>query len=468
MSVTITIQGVDRTDNVEYSSFNLNRALSSQIDVLRFDVIRKGSAEYKPAVLDTVVVLEGATTIFGGQIVEIESIVADGSDIEKFSCVAKDYSFDMDRSLVTSSYSSQTVNAIIADINTSFLPSGYDITNVNCAIVIDYIAFNYEQPSKCFQQLAQLTNYDWYVDHDKKIYFFSKTALTAPFDLTDDNGMYYFNTLKIKDDVSNIRNTITVRGGEYLGALDSETQIADGTALNYLQAYQYNTVFVEVNGVAKTVGIDFVDDPALFDCLYNFQEKTVRFKAGTLPTAGHTVEVGGYPYIPVIVKVQDNASIALYGKFEFKIVDKSIDSRAGAIARAEAEFTQWGYSITDGYFETKEAGLEVGQVINVQSTIRGLNTDYVISRINDKLAPNGTEFLHSVTLMTTQTFGMIEFLQKLLMDKDKEIKINEGEVLNSIYSFSDTATLSDGISTPAVTSPPYLWDSFTWNYFTWS
>jgi len=63
---------------------------------------------------------------------------------------------------------------------------------------------------------------------------------------------------------------------------------------------------------------------------------------------------------------------------------------------------------------------------------------------------------------------MIEFLQKLLMDKDKEIKINEGEVLNSIYSFSDTATLSDGISTPAVTSPPYLWDSFTWNYFTWS
>jgi hypothetical protein len=486
--ITITIAGVDRTANVEYSSFALCRALTSQVDTLSFDVVRQGSSAYKPTILDTVYVLEGTTTIFGGHIVQVESIVADSSDIERFTCTCKDFSFDMDRTLVVEVYESKSVYQIIDDIVDSYLPFGYELVNllpdgsVDTGFskdlryeikfpVIDYIAFNYEQPSKCFQQLAQLVNYDWYVDHNKKIYFFAKTTLTAPFGLTDTSENYYFNTLKLKSDAVNIRNVITVRGGSYLGNLDKEEQVADGTQLNFLQAYQYNTVYVKVDSVSKTVGIDFIDDPADYDCLYNFAEKTVKFKAGTLPAAGKVVEVGGYPYIPLIIKVQDNPSIALYGKFEFKIVDKSLDTKAAARARGRAEITQWGYALVDGSFDTSASGLEVGQVINVQSTIRGVNQDYVISRINSKLK-NGQEFVHSVTLMTTQTFGMIEFLQQLLIDKDKEIVINAGEVLESILSLSDTATLADAIGAPSITSPPYRYDSgvtiLKWNFGTWS
>ena len=46
--------------------------------------------------------------------------------------------------------------------------------------------------------------------------------------------------------------------------------------------------------------------------------------------------------------------------------------------------------------------------------------------------------------MTDRTFGMVEFLQKLLIDKDKEIEINPDEVLDLIQSALETITLTEG------------------------
>lgn len=245
----------------------------------------------------------------------------------------------------------------------------------------------------------------------------------------------------------NLRNSVIVRGGQYLGSLSNEQLKADGTALVYKQGNQYNTVYVKVNGASKTVGVDNIDDPTTKDCLYNFAEKFVRFTASTKPASGDTIEVGGYPYIPVIVKVRDTVSVAAYGEHQFKIIDKSINSKEGARDRAKAELVAYAQTINEGSFETATAGLDVGAQINVQSTIRGINTDYVISRISTTMT-NGTEFLHKITLVTTKTWGMIEFLMQLLITKDKEITINSGEVTDEVESANEIITVDD--SSPVV------------------
>jgi hypothetical protein len=320
--------------------------------------------------------------------------------------------------------------------------------------VVKYIAFNYEYPSKCFQQLAELTGYDWYVDHNKNIHFFSKSDKVAPFNLDDSGDKYYYNSLVLKRDIKNLRNTIIVRGGEYKGSFSSETVIADGTALIYKQGMRYSNVTVTVNGVSKTVGVDNISNPNDYDCLYNFQEKFVRFKPSTLPANGQQVVVGGLPHIPVIVKVKDTNSVAKYGKYEYKIVDKSILSKEGARERAKAEISAWADTVNDGEFETTQTGLEVGQQITVNSAIRGItNEKYIISRINSRLSPNGTQFLHKVTLMTNQTYGMVEFLQKLLINKDKEIEIKEGEVLDEVESVNEEIVISESVTVSKVHNP---------------
>lgn len=463
MAAIIKINNVDKSNEIDYTSVRLNRALTNQVDTLSFTVRRPDSGGFKPALLDTVEVIEDGITLFGGQIVETNESVE--GKLEYFECLAKDYAFDMDRKLVIKVYENMTVNDIIADINTTYL-TGYDVTNVNCAFTIKYIAFNYEYPSKCLQQLAQTTNYDWYVDKDKKIYFFAKGSSAAPFNLTDTNGKYIYKSLEINKDVLNLRNSIIVRGGEYLGSSVSETIIADGSQTTFLQMYRYNSITVTVDAVSKTVGIDNINDPTLFDCLYNFQEKALKFPTGTKPTIGQAVVVSGLPYLPVITKVVNPASVAQYGEFQYKIIDNSINSKEAARDRARAEITQWALEINDGNFKTLSTGLEVGQLINVQSTIRGLDQDFVISRISSSMQ-TPTSFVHNITLVTSQTYGMVEFLSNLLIEKDKQIKINTDEVLDYITSFTDQFTISDSIGTPTTSTGPYVYDTAIWGYSTW-
>ncbi len=450
MSVVIKINNVDQSDNILSRSVTLSRALTSQIDVVNFVVPRKNFSGFDPANLDDVLIEENGTVIFGGQIVETSrDVEADNLEIVRVTC--KDYSYDMDRQMVVNTYENMTIDAIIADINTTFL-TGYNITNVDAPVTIGYIAFNYEYPSKCFQQLAELVNYDWYVDESKGIHFFAKSTKIAPFDLTDTNSKYYYNTLKLKADTKAMRNTIVVRGGTFLGSTITEEVQADGNQITFKQAYKYSNIIVKVDSVVKTVGIDFITDPATVDCLYNFNEKAVKFPTATKPTAGQTVSITGEPHIPVIIKLEDPAAVAQYGSFEYKVIDKSINTKQGARDRAQAEIIGWASELNEGSFQTKEIGLAVGQEIRIQSTIRGIDRKYIISRIMSKLT-NGQEFVHSVTLITTKTFGMIEFLQNLLIQKDKEIEINQDEVIDVVKTYSESIVFGETITSSKVHNP---------------
>lgn len=457
----------DKSRHVLKESFSLNRALTSQVDTCEFQMIRVNGTGFKPSVLDVVNVVEDGSTIFGGQIITVAEEI-ENNNLEVFTVQSKDYSFDMDRFLVTKTYENETVTDIVTDIATTVLPAGYTVTNVNVPTNIAYISFNYEYPTKCFQQLAELTTSEWYVDGAKNIYFKPKTATNAPFGLTDTGSKYYFNSLKIYTDIKNLRNTIYVRGGTYKGATLTELQVADGDARVYTQGFRYSDYTIKVDGVTQTVGLDNLDNPASFDCLYNFQEKAVKWREDNKPALNDVVEVTGLPHIPVLIKKSDTASQNTNGIFEFKIIDKTINSRQGARERANAELQSWAESIKEGEFATKEVGLDVGQIINVQSTIRSINTDFVITRISSTFEDDPTYLVHKVTLATTKTYGMIEFLQGLLIQRDKEIVIDENETIEIIIGLSDSMTFSDSLATPTTSSPPYTWGGFPWGFGTWS
>lgn len=475
MAVTIKINSIDKSSEVAWRSLNLSRALTNQVDSLSFDLLRANSSGYKPVLNDKVEVLEDATLLFGGQIISMSENV-DGL-VERINITCKDYSFDMDKKLVVKVYQNMTVAAIIADINTHFLPAGYTVTNVVCPTLITFISFNYELPTKCLQQLAQITDYDWYVDEAKNIFFFQKGSQAAPFSLTDTNQNYVYNSLRINSDIRNLRNSIIVRGGTYDGNLYTEDQQSDGSKTTYIFAYQYSGYTIKVNGVTKTVGIDNIDDPATKDCLYNFNEKAVKFPSASKPTAGQIVTIVGNPKIPVVTKIANSASVAQYGEFQAKVIDKSILSKDAARDRARAELTQWAEEINEGGFKTYKTGLKPGQKISIQSTNRGINDQFIISRISS-IMRSPDEFVHSCTLVTKQTYGMIEFLQNLLINKDKEITISSDEVLDLVLQFSETMGFSDSISAPVSSTGPYKWqpDSLSpvyspiikWNFFTWS
>ena len=469
MAIILEINDTDRSSEVNWTSLSLTRALTSQVDTMTFELKRANSSGYKPVLNDKVEILEDSVLVFGGQIVSFDEQVDGLVETMKITC--KDFSFDMDKKLVVKTYEDMTVTDIIADINTYFLPAGYTVTNAVCPTIIKYIAFNYELPTKCLQQLAQITDYDWYVDEAKNIYFFQKGSQSAPFELTDTNANYIYNSLKISQDIRNIRNSIIVRGGTYQGDVFNENQVADGDTAVFTYGYRYSNIDVKVNGVTQTVGIDFINDPLDYDCLYNFQEKAVKFPDTSKPPAGQLVEVSGNPHIPVVTKLLDSASITEFGEFQYKIVDKSIGSKDAARDRARAELAGWADQVNEGQFSTYRTGLKVGHKIHIQSDNRNIDEYYIISRIASKMH-TPTQMVHTCTLVTKQTYGVIEFLQNLMIQKDKEIEIAADEVLDLVLQMIEQCRVLDGITSVTTKSGPYKWEpsgasESKWNFATW-
>ncbi len=449
MTITVKINGTDRSSLIDWPTFVLNSAMTHQIDVLNFTIKRFGSKTFKPALLDDVEVFEDATKVFGGKIVESEEVLE--GRVEQIRLTCKDHAHEMDSRLVISTFENTTIDAIIDTIKTDFLPAGFTTAGVTVTTPVEFIAFNYEQPSKVFQQLAELVGADWFVDVDKDIKFFAKSSSTAPFELSDTNGNYIPNSLVIRRDVKNLRNVVFVRGGTFSGSSFEEIQEADGKTETFDFGFRYKTVgwFVDRGSgfVAETFGIDNITDPTTVDWLYNFQEKAMKLGSATIPAAGDSIKITGLPQIPVIIKKKENVSISEFGEFQHKIIDTSIDSKEGARDRATADLLAWSDSINEGSFTTRKIGLRVGQQITIKSVIRGLDEKFHISRIRTR-AEGPDRLIHTATLMTQRTFGMVEFLQNELIRKDKEIEINPDEVLDLIEAAFEEITLTE--DTPVV------------------
>lgn len=441
--ITVKVNGIDRTNYVLWQSFIKIDSLNSSVDSLSFSTRKYGDRIWKPEAGNEIEVLNGTDIFFAGNIVSVEE-VNEGAKLLKYQVNCKDWTYAMDKRLVFDTYSSTPIEAIVRDIVAVYCPD-FTATPISATgITLEYVLFNYEQPSKCIQKLAELIGYDWYVDYAKNVHFFSKVSgESAPFDLTDINGKYVFNSLQITDDYSQLRNTIYVRGGEYVAdSREDKIGTGDGIIKSFPTPYRYDTEpVITVGGVAKSVGIDYIDSEDDFVCLWNYQEKIVKFKT---PPASGDIKATGSPRIPVLIKAVRGSSVSSYGKCEYVIVDKTIITKESARQRAEAELIDYANSIKEATFITTQDGLRSGQKINIQSTIRGLNQDFIINRVRITCQSPIERFYYQVEASTSRPLGIIRFLQKQLESTNKKVGIfqQEGEVLDVIMDIQDIDSLT--------------------------
>lgn len=443
--ITITIAGTDRTRLIQQESLRISRVVTNQPDTCNFQIRKFGDRTYAPTINDEVVVTQDGTKIFAGTILDMEEEYGKLNEISyNVKCV--DYRRHMNSKLVIEVYENMTITAIVADIKSKYLPSDVTTTNVNGPTVIKYVAFNYETPTECLRQLAEISDSDWYIDYDKDIHFFPKRSVSSAFSITDQSGNYIYETLKIRKDISQLRNVIYVRGGEYLANTMTAAELGDGVKGNFYLPHKFSNVKVTVTGVEKSVGIDPIDDPGLYDCLHNYNEKVIKFRADRIPRLSGEVRTSGQPNLPVIVKVEEPNSIQTYTAWEHVIIDKSIKSKEGARQRGLAELYSYSATVQEGEFETYIAGLVPGTTIHINSTLRGIDEDFIINRVDAQILGDDagtTKFIYSVGLMTTKTFDYIRLLQSLINKDKKEIIIDANEILDQITNAFEDMELND-------------------------
>ena len=458
MSFAVNINSVDRTSKISFKSFRKKDSLNQQVDTCESFINKVGSSTYSPTLGHEVSVVRDGTTIFGGVIVRITETV-EAAVILGYRVECADFSQYLKRQRVTERYENMTVAAIIANLITTYTTDGFTVVNAASTLTITSISFNRLTVAECLQKLAEAVSYVWYVDYTKDIHFFPKNTESAPYNLSDTSQNYIYDSLEIVEDLTQVRNSVLVQGGEAVApSTRTEYWSGDATRTHFPLSNKFASLpTVTVGGSPQTVGVEYLDDDASFDCLWNFNEKYLRFTAGNIPVAGtNNIVITGYYLYPIVVSVPAPASQVAYGVYEFAITDKSIRSQAEAIARAQAELTSYATTLYEGQFRTYTDGLRSGQVITINSTQRGKSIEVLIQSVGAKMRdPLGTQLEYTVRFATLRSIGIIDYLQGQL--RQKEVIVDDDEVLLNFYPFTDEVDSADSIATPTHTSPPYVW-----------
>jgi hypothetical protein len=416
----------DRTDYIE--DFDIVQGTTKEASTGSI-IVKQFGSRYVPGGEDEIQIFDGATKIFGGYVVRV-SKTRTRAGVMAYSCDLKNKVHALDRKLVNKRYTSMTARNIILDIVSLY--SGAGITTVNVendlGAVIDSIYFSNIPPSEAIQNIADIFGKEWYVDPDGDIHFYSKLTELAPFGLDDTTGNYVFDSLHLEDDYTQIKNSILVQAGDELSTSQaSDTITVTAGQKSFPLTRRYNSLSVTVNGVAKTVGIANIDTFTTHDFLYDFNAQSLSVDPlGSVVATGNVIVATGYYYFPIAVRYNDSASIAVYGRREATVDDKSIKTRADAISRAQAELAAYANPITTGSFETNTSGLRAGMRIAINSPLRGVNAEFVIQRVNITLE-TPTLFLYKVELVSIKSFELIDLLAQII--KGRRVEQAEGTVI---------------------------------------
>jgi len=459
MSVTIEIESVDRTAEVEQLSPSYSQVATKAPGVLRFAM--KGSKISLPSLGDDVLMKIGGANEYHGTVVEVKETVLENM-IPAYQYVCMDGYYALDAQLVSKSYNDTTARAVINDIVTNFA-SGFTLDMPTTSPTVKSIRFNYEQPSRCIQKICNETGWDWYVDADDVVHVFPPDTSTASISVTDDNGEHFFKEFKFDQNIVELRNLVYVRGGEYLDEILEADAVdvyeADGAQQAFPLVYRYSNVNVKLDSVAQTVGVDYISDPADFDCLYNYQEKLVRFPDGTL-SGGEVLKVYGDAHVPLIVQAVDEDSVVAYGERQGIEINKSIDSIEEAELLAYSLLEKWREGAREGTFETTTTGLRVGQSISIQSTAFGIDDTYKINRI-DGYMRNHDEFRYVVEFIKSGQTTLTDMLIGLIGKERDNVTISPDEVIQRFRQLDDTLGITDEIVSVDTDSPPYHYGPVT-------
>ncbi len=411
----------------------------------------------RPSEGQEVEVVKDGTKIFEGRITAIQSDKLSGNDFT-FTIECTDWQVDLDNKMAVQTYTDKTLYYIVNDLVTKYC-TGFTVTNVeNPGATIDRVQFNYQYISECFEALADQTGYDWYVDYDKDIHFFPIETNDAPYELLDNDTD--FDNLIITPDNTQIANKIWVRGGWYKSAnypQDTITAVAGQT--EFPIRYESHDLTVTVNGVPKTVGIEFTDDAGGHDFLLNANENLL--KVDTIVMSGAEAVIMTYKYeIPILAMVQSTQSQIILkaaegggdGIKEKYIKDAKIKTLIQAEEVGNAELLKFAYQLVEGSFTSHLAGWRTGQRVHIDLTDRSIDEYYMIREVTIE-AIGGDELIYHVTFATLKQ-GFTWLLIKIL-DELKKGEIRTDEILYELAVIDTTVAITSDTPTIEQYTPPF-------------
>lgn len=492
MSLTLTIGGSNFLPQYLSGSLSIRERLANATNEARFTILKK-TAQSAPTEGAEIVFKDGTRTLFAGYVTHVTPTETGKGDLISYVVECNDYTYIFLNKVAQTSYDGQTLQYIVQDLLSQYVNAGYGITSthVETGPTITTVSFNYITLRKCFEKLAQITGYNWYVDYAKDLHFTASTTELAPESFTDSSSN--FQDVSISIDVSQLRNAVVVRGGreETSGTLVEEF-LGDGVARTWILREKPKTMtsieFDDGLGggyVVKTFGVDPIDDDdGSHFYMENYEQKYVRVAdATTTPTGSQKTRVTYHYEVPVLVKVTSSASILAMkaieggdGVHDFVINRPDVNSKDEARQIALNDITDNGNPMLTGKITTRTGLLtagsyfHAGQLLTINMPTWGISTDttYTVQEVGITLLDNSStpEYTYTITF-GGRLIGIREFLEALA---GQQQVILDTEEIDTIQAFEEILTTSESITKNAnarsVTDTMTTSDSMTRTNFT--
>lgn len=490
MAKTLTFAGNNLLPQYVTNSVKITEHIQNKSNVMRMEVTVK-SGQTTPQEGSEVVYKDGARFLFGGFVSRTQPTETGEGELFNYEVEVSDYSYIFNSKVARRAYTNKTLEFIVEDLLSAYVDSsyGFTTTNVQTGPTIDSISFDHVSIRKCFEKLAKLTGYVWWVDYQKNLYFQDVQTDAAPETITDSSAN--FESITIDYDTSQVRNSVIVIGssdGEQSASSTTETFTGDGETRSWeLEDKPSQVVTITVNGVNQQFSLD-LNERDTDDMVYSFTDQRIYMTdAATTPANGHAIVITYFPRVPIIAQKQDAASIAFFaaldggdGVMEYTIKESSIQSKAEANERAVQELDEFADPLATGIFKTRSGLLtggsifQPGQYLTVNLPTYGINTDtaFLIQQVDIEMVEDEenttTEYFYTVRF-GGRLVGVQEFLESLASEGEE---VQDSNLILTIEQVVDPVEMDDG--TPTMTKytgnfeygpggdPQAVWNQSEW------
>lgn len=402
--------------------------------------------------------------IFGGTIDSNPKTIDDSGEVRTTRVQCVDYSQIADRHLVSYAYVSDIARTwyagtIIKDVVERFFSyadasENIDVSNVADGPVIEKAVFNYIPASQVFSELADLAGFVWYIDFEKRMYFFDSSSNAAPFGLTSTSENW--RDMRITESREQYRNRQIVVGGNSLTEERDDSFVAEADQKLFVLPFKVGTALhVYVDTVEKTLGINGLDEGKEFYWSYGSPTLT----AETAPGAGKVVKLEYKGLFPILITEENSAEIMARraieggtGVYEAIADDTTISLQETGVMFALAYLRKYSTIPKTIEFGTDTAGLRAGQLIAVNIPELDLTDDFLIESVNIK-DYGGRINRYKINAVSGEALGgWLDFFNSLAR-QSQNLRLYDDEQVGILRENAETINVSDAAETDNTGKP---------------
>jgi hypothetical protein len=304
----------------------------------------------------------------------------------------------------------RTVKEILVDAWTRYGPPGIDLNGVqNITQKIDSIKNNLDTLYDFTEEIATRTGCDWRI-RNGQLQFWDPNEYISPIALEQDVNIIG-DSLEISEDFPQVANVVFVPAKVRITDFQDKQPTKAGQAQYMLQYEPMNRQFesaggtvyldqppeVYVNGQEVTTAEDGGADAEDVGCVYNVENRFIRFNPGNEPQQdGLELKVVYTAEIPVIVRRQHTESVELFGEIHERVIKDPRPTREEAQQIADAFLSERALPFRPIKLDTTVFGLRPGMYVPVIIPSEGIDQLMPVVEVVRKTRPGQIDI--SVTL----------------------------------------------------------------------